>query len=71
MPSSTMSDVAKGILIFAVGVSIIIAIWQGFAWYYNEMFDKLMKFPYPAESFQRLYEYVFENRTLLGRTLFP
>ena len=44
-------------LIFLAGIAIILLIWQGFAWYYNECFDRLLKFPYPLETLQQLWEY--------------
>ena len=64
MPSSTPSDILKAVLTFAAGIAIILIIWQGFAWYYNEMFDRMLKFPYPAESLRDLCDYLFGGKPM-------
>lgn len=70
LPSGTYRGVLKGALIFLAGIAIILLIWQGFAWYYNECFDRLLKFPYPLETLQQPWEYFFEGRAMLGTTIY-
>ena len=70
LPSGTYRGVLKGSLIFLAGIAIILLIWQGFAWYYNECFDRLLKFPYPLETLQQLWEYIFDGRLMLGNTIY-
>ena len=70
MPSGRPADMVKSVLIFIAGVLIIIVIWHIFAWYYNEFTDKLMKFPYPLETFQTLYAYLFENKQMFMKSIY-
>ena len=70
MPNATLIGFLKAVAIFFLGVAIVILIWQAFAWYYNEFFDRIMKFPYPAETFQRLWEYLFEGRTMYAKSIY-
>ncbi|MGN1045243.1 MAG: ABC transporter permease [Candidatus Methanomethylophilaceae archaeon] len=70
MPSGTPAGILKAVLIFLVGVLIVFLIWQGYAWYYNECFDRVMKFPYPLETMERLWEYLFEDRMMFMRSIY-
>lgn len=70
LPSGTYRGVLKGVLIFLLGISVILLIWQGFAWYYNEFFDRLLKFPYPLETLQQLWDYLFNGKMMLGTTIY-
>ncbi len=70
LPSSTLHNILKGTLIFIAGIMIIVVIWQCFAWYYNEMYDRLLKFPYPLETFERLYQYLFEDKLMFRTTIY-
>ena len=70
LPSGTYRGVLKGVLIFLLGISVILLIWQGFAWYYNEFFNRLLKFPYPLETLQQLWDYLFNGKMMLGTTIY-
>ena len=70
MPNGNLAGFLKAVVIFLLGIAIVIVIWQGFAWYYNEYFDRIMKFPYPLETFQRLSEYLFDHRLMYMRTIY-
>ncbi len=52
------------------GVLIVLAIWWGFAAWYNTMGSAAMKFPTPPETFARLGEYLFGGRTLYGKSIY-
>ncbi len=70
LPSGRPMEILKSIFIFLAGIAIIIIIWHLFAFYYNEFTDKLMKFPYPLETFQTLYAYLFENKQMFMRSIY-
>ena len=69
--SNRPSDVAGTILTFAIGILIVLAIWQLFAWTYNDVLARaVLKFPTPLQTFDMLVQFFFEGRTLLGYTIY-
>lgn len=56
---------------FAIGLLIVLIIWQVFAWVYNDVLDRaVLRFPAPMETFAMLWDFLFEGRTLLGYTIY-
>ncbi len=56
---------------FALGLLIVLIIWQVFAWVYNDVLDRaVLRFPAPLETFAMLWDFLFEGRTLLGHTIY-
>lgn len=71
MRSGTPSGIVRGLITFLLGITIILLIWQAFAWYFNEYLGYyLLKFPYPLQSFTRLVEYFTEGRGVLGYSIY-
>ena len=69
--SVVVSRYSKIILTFLIGILVVIIIWAVFAWYYNDFIGRaLLKFPTPWQSFERLYEFLFESRNLFGHTIY-
>ena len=66
MPSSRISELLKTILIFFAGLTIILLIWQVYAWYANEFSGNLLKFPYPMESMSMLIAYIKQEELIFG-----
>lgn len=54
----------------AVGVVIVFAVWWGFAEWFNATGTATMRFPTPPETLSRLSEYLFEGRSLYGRSIY-
>ena len=53
----------------ALGVFLGLAIWQVFALVINSG-GATLQFPYPIETFQRLFEYLFTDKSLYGHTIY-
>lgn len=69
--SAFFSRYSKILLTFAIGIMIVILLWAGFAWYYNDFIaGALLKFPTPTETFDRLYQFFFQDRLLFGHTIY-
>ena len=66
LPSSRISELLKTILIFFAGLTIILLIWQVYAWYANEFSGNLLKFPYPMESMSMLIAYIKQEELIFG-----
>lgn len=52
-----------------LGVLVALFIWQGFALLIGGS-GSTLGFPDPFDTFQRLYEYLFENRSLYGHSIY-
>lgn len=52
------------------GVAVVFLIWWGFAAWFNTTGQSTMKFPTPAQTFERLGEYLFGGRELYGRSIY-
>ncbi len=58
-------------LTFALGLFIVLLVWQLFAWAYNDVLDRaVLRFPAPLETFSMLWDFLFEGRTLLGYSIY-
>ena len=53
-----------------IGIAIVFAIWWGCAAWFNATGSATMSFPTPFETFQRLGEYLFEGRSLYGKSIY-
>lgn len=60
---------ARVILSIVLGVAVVLAIWAGFAFFFNASGSASLKFPMPSETFERLGEYLFEGRSLYGHSI--
>lgn len=54
----------------AIGIVIVFAIWWGCAAWFNTTGTATMSFPTPIETLQRLGEYLFEGRSLYGKSIY-
>lgn len=71
MGSDIPSSIARSAIIFLLGITIVLLLWQILAWYFNEFMGYyLLRFPYPTESFARIVEYLSEERGMLGYSIF-
>jgi len=69
--SDRPASLMRTTIIFILGLLITLAIWQIFAWTYNDVLERgVMRFPAPFETFVMLGEFLFEGKTLLGYTIY-
>ena len=69
--SDRPAALARTMLTFAIGLFIVLIIWQVFAWTYNDVLGRgVLRFPAPLETFAMLWDFLFEGRTLLGHTIY-
>lgn len=69
--SDRPAALARTLLTFAIGILIVLMIWQVFAWTYNDVVGRaVLRFPAPIETFAMLGEFFFEGKTLLGHTIY-
>ena len=66
MPNAKPGEFLKSIFIFFAGLSIILVIWQVYAWYANEVNGSLLEFPYPIECLERLVQYFKQEELIFG-----
>ena len=67
--NGTPSRMLRSTLIFLFGVLIIFSVWGYLAWHFNNQVASLLHFPEPIETIQSLYEYIFNGKLMLGRTI--
>ena len=66
MPNNRPFDFLKSVFIFFAGLAIILAIWQIYAWWANEIDGSLLAFPYPMECVERLIQYFTQEELIFG-----
>jgi len=58
LKDDTASRIAKGTIVFIIGISIIFAIWFALAWYYNSFQRHALAFPEPVETLKLMWSYL-------------
>ena len=69
MPSQRPRDIARTVGQIALGLLLGLAIWQVLAIVLNAS-GTTLGFPYPAETFDRLIDYLTMERSLYGHTIY-
>lgn len=70
VPSQQWRRRLRSAIYILIGVVIVFAIWWGFAEWFNSTGSATMRFPTPPETLARLGEYLFEGRSLYGRSIY-
>lgn len=67
--SYSVQSFLKTLLVFFAGILIVILMWEMLALYCNTG-GTVMRFPTPAESFERTFEWLLNGETLYGHTIY-
>lgn len=62
-------NIARKLLIFALGLAFVILIWYIVALWYNTYMMRMMPFPDPVETFRKLGEFMATDYRILGQSI--